>query len=390
MKKLGLTLMILLFTGMGIVNAQQPQMNNRPMQQNFRQNVIPVVKAEQAKLIGALTSGEKKELANIKEEMKTFRAQGKQISGSMKGNFNQQLWDTRRAAFDAIKVKADKLVAAHPKAAQAYREAIEKVEPQRPQGRPGMGRMQNQRPNRQFMRLSDPAFGLLMDVDQLGTNARGMRPMQGQRSMNPRQGMRGQQGMRGRQGMRGQQSGMRGQRMMNRQGRMQAGLRAWRNPEVRAKIEAYAKENIFPVLSKERTAFDANLSNKEKKQITAAREQLEARRVMMQKRLQNPNFVSGQRLNDSSRMAMRLEMQKNMLPVREIALKHYTELQTVLSQLEGQTRQWRADIRGLVNPGNQGMRPMQNKMAVNKRMHRNRGLLFLMYNPKNPQLPFIK
>ena len=323
----------------------------------------------------------------------------------MKGNFNQQLWDSRRAAFDAIKVKADKLVAAHPKAAQAYKEAVEKVVAGMQQMRQGMqqgrggmmrGNMGNMSPHGSVInRLSDPAFGLIMDTDNFGMNgmgmgpqkggrgmnSRGMRPMQGRQGMNPCQGMRGRQGMN-------RQQGMRGQNRISRAGRQSAGMMAMRNPEVRAKIEAYAKENIFPVLSKERTAFNAKLSSKEKKQIAAARKQWEARRVMMQKRMQDPNFVPGQRLNDSTRMAMRIEMQKTMLPIREIALKHYAEINSVLTQIKGQAQQWRADVRGLVNPGNQNQRPMQRKMADNHR--RNGTILFLMYDPANPRLPFMK
>lgn len=389
MKKLGFMMMVLLFTGMGMVNAQQPQAPNKPMQQYVRTEILPVVKTEQAKLIQALTAQEKQELAKIKEEMKTFRAQGKQIRESMNGNFNQQVWDTRKAALDAIKVKADKLVAAHPKAARAYKEAVDKVLTQFPRGPKGMQRGMGMRggnrgirgngmtrqPGAQRMnRLSDPAFALLMDPENIGANAKRMN------SNGMNRGMR-QGGMR-------RQQGMRGQRMGHPRGRKPAPLPALRNPEVRAKIEAYAKDNIFPVLSKERTAFDAKLSGKEKKQIAAARKQWEARRAMMQKRRQDPHFVPGQGVNDSTRLAMRLEMEKTMLPVREIALKHYTELKSVLAQIKGQSQQWRADIRGLVRPQHQGPGPMNRKMADKPR--RNGAILFLMYNPANPQLPFIK
>jgi len=104
--------------------------------------------------------------------------------------------------------------------------------------------------------------------------------------------------------------------------------------------------------------------------------------------MQDPNFVPGQGMNDSSRLSMRLEMEKTMLPVREIALRHYTELKSVLTQIKGQSQQWRADVRGLVRPQNQGPKPMNRKMANKPR--RNGAILFLMYNPANPQLPFIK
>jgi hypothetical protein len=405
MKKLGLMIMVLLFTGMGMVNAQQGQQGMRPMQQYMQTEVMPVVKAEQAKLEAALTASEQKELAKLKEEMKAYQAQGKQIRESMNGNFNQQVWDTRKAALAAIKVKADKLVAAHPQEAKAYKEAVDKILAQMPQGRMGMqqGRMGTRGGNRgmraqgavggpqtnMMNRLSDPAFALLIDANHFGMQNRRMAPQKGQRGMRQGRGMQQnrQMGMQGRQGMNRQQ-GMRGQNRMNRsQGRFSRWM-AMRNPEVRAKVEAYAKENIFPVLSKERTAFDAKLSNKEKKQIAAARKQWEARRAMIQKRMQDPNFVPGQRLNDSTRMAMRLEMQKTMLPVREIALKHYTEIKSVLTQIKGQNQQWRADIRAIVNPQNQGPRPLQRNIADK---HRQNGtILFLMYDPANPQLPFMK
>ncbi len=392
MKKLGFMIIVILFTGMGMVNAQQGQQGMRLMQQYMQTEVMPVVKAEQAKLEAVLSAAEKQDLAKLKEEMKAYQAQGKQIRESMNGNFNQQLWDTRKAALDAIKIKADKLVSAHPEAAKAYKEAVEKILAQMPQGRmgahggnQGMGTKSAAHGPRANMinRLSDPAFALLIDTNHFGMNNHRVAPKNAQRGMQRNSAM----GMRGHQGMNRPQ-GMRGQNRMNSAGRRPAGLRAMRNPQVRAKIEAYAKENIFPVLSKERTAFDAKLSNKEKKQIAAARKQWQARREMMQKRLQDPNFVPGQGMNDSTRMAIRLEMQKTMLPVREIALKHYTEIKSVLTQIKGQDQQWRADIRAIVNPQNQGPRSMQRKMANNHR--RNGTILFLMYDPANPHLPFMK
>jgi len=389
MKKLGFMIIVILFTGMGMVNAQQGQQGMRPMQQYMQTEVMPVVKAEQAKLEAVLSASEKQELAKLKEEMKAYQAQGKQIRESMNGNFNQQLWDTRKAALDVIKVKADKLVSAHPKAAKSYKEAVEKILVQMPQGRMG-ARGGNQgmstksaarRPRANMMnRLSDPAFALLIDTNHFGMNNHRVAPKNAQRGMhgmqrNPAMGMRGRQGMHG-------------QNRMNGAGRRPAGLRAMQNPQVRAKIEAYAKENIFPVLSKERIAFDAKLTNKEKKQIAAARKQWQARRMMIQKRMQDPDFVPGRGMNDSTRMAIRFEMQKTMLPIHEIALKHYTEINSVLTQIKGQGQQWRADIRAIVNPQNQGPRSMQRKMANNHR--RNGTILFLMYDPANPHLPFMK
>lgn len=370
MKKFGILIFTLLFAGLGMVNAQQPQQRNMPMQSYFQQTVLPFVEQQQAKFEQALTSAEKKSLEEIRQEMVTFHKQGVQMRQAMQGNFNQQAWDSRKAQFDAIVAKARKLADAHPKEAAAYKKAIEnemikwkEYMSAMAQGRMGaQGRghgMMGNSPQSKMEKLSDPALGLLMDGKAFNNM---MMP-------HPR-GMRGNQGMMG------------NRQMGNQGGRYQPMMRAMRNPEIKAKVKAYAEKNIFPVISKEREAFDQVLSKKEKKIIAEARQQMQAQKAKMQQMRGNMMGVK-----DSVRLAMRQQMDKTRIALRQIVLDHYGELQKQLAPVKEKMPQWRADIRNIVMPNRppqqfkpRGMAPMQPKTFMKDRAD----IMFLLFDPQHP------
>jgi len=386
-------IMVLLFAGMGVVNAQQQQKAKGPMTLYIQENVVPTVKKEQAKFIKALSDKERQQLEQMKGELKAFHIQGKEIRKSMKGHFNQELWKNHKKSLDAIKANAEKLVANHPKAAAAYEAAIQTARAQwmkdmqalrhkRMQAADGMKRMHpnvgNQHPL--FARLGDPAFGLLMDANHFHMKDMWMRgsqhhPGEMNRQCKAKSEMRGHQGMHGRQGMRGQI-------MMNRRPAM--------SPVIREKVMAYAKKNIFPVISKERMAFDTKLSNNEKRQIEKARKEIKAHADLMKEYHNKPKHASAERMNDSTRLALRIEHQKNMLPIEEIALKHYGEIQNYINKIKGQSQQWRDDIRSLVIPDNQRPPVMQRRAGAKNEFMKNKTVRFLLFDPANPQLPFMK
>jgi hypothetical protein len=238
---------------------------------------------------------------------------------------------------------------------------------------------------------------------QPGNRGRGMGMGNGPGNWSGRKGMRGQ-GMGCMQGPRGR--GQRGMGMM-RSGRG-AGYMTMQNPEVKAKMLAYAKENIFPVLNKERTAFDKNLTNSEKRAIDKARKE----RAGIQKEMQE-YFAKGVRpmrgQPDSARLALRLKMSETMIPVKQIALKHFSELESVVGKVRQGFIGWRAGMRQAVvqdlpagyGRGNgQGMGPCGKGMMGNRQgrrgFHGRTGMRaggmgmfgpvkFLMYDPANPE-----
>ena len=367
MKKLGIMILALLFAGMGMVNAQQPQQRNRQMKAYFQKTVLPFVEMQQAKFEKALSTSEKKTLEGIRQEFATFRKQGAQIRESMHRNFNRQRWAGRKEAFSTIVAKVRKLADAHPKEAEAYKKAIEtemvKWKAEMQGMRSGKGRqtgygqgMQN-RQQPIFQKLSNPALGLLMDGNQ-------MNGMMIHRAMKEN-------------------------RQMGRTCGRNHDMMAMRNPEIRARVKAYADENIFPVISKEREAFDKVLSKREKKIIAKVRQQKQARRAKMQQMRGNGRMV----MNDSVRLVMWQQMDKNRIALRQIVLDHYGELQKELAFIRTQMPQWRQNIRNIVmqNRPNQRLsqKPMGRHHPMSRQMGRklwknSREIRFLLFDPQHP------
>jgi len=367
MKKLGIMILALLFAGTGMVNAQQPQQRNKQMKSCFQKTVLPFIEQQQAKFEKALSTSEKKTLEGIRQEFTTFRKQGLQIRKNMHGNFNRQERAGRKQAFSAIVAKARKLTDVHPKEAEAYKKAIEtemtKWKAEMQGMRSGMGRQtghgqsMGNRPHPMFQKLSDPALGLLMDGNQ-------MNGMMMHRTM-------------------------KGNRHMGRTDGRNHGMMATRNPEIRAKIKTYADKNIFPVISKERKAFDKVLSKREKKIIAKARQQMQARRAKLQQMHDNGRMA----MNDSVRLAMWQQMDKSRIILRQIVLDHYGELQKKLAFIRLQMPQWKQNIRNIIIQDRPNQRlsqkPMRQCNPMNRHMSRklrdNRGeIKFLLFDPKHP------
>ncbi len=370
MKKLGIMILALLFAGMGMVKAQQPQQpqqRNRQMKAYFQKTVLPFVEQQQAKFEMVLTTSEKKTLETIRQEFANFRKQGVQIRESMHGNFNRQIWARRKQAFSDIVAKVRKLADAHPKEAEAYKKAIEteitKWKAEMQGMRLDMGRQTGRRQgisNRQqhmFQKLSDPALGLLMDRNQMN----GMMMYRA----------------------------MKGNRQIRRTGRWNHVMMAMRNPEIRAKVKIYADKNIFPVIGKEREAFNKVLSKREKRIIAEARQQMQTRRTKMQQMRGNGRMA----MNDSARLAMQQQMDESRIALRQIVLDHYSELQKKLAFIRLQMPQWRQDIRKIImqNRPNQRLsqKPMERRNPMNRQMagklRENRGeIRFLLFDPQHP------
>ncbi|GMT44973.1 MAG: hypothetical protein IEMM0006_0805 [bacterium] len=367
MKKLGIMILALLFAGTGMVKAQQSQQNSKQMKVCFQKTVLPFVKQQQAKFEKVLSTSEKKTLESIRQEFATFRKQGSQIRKNMHGNSNRQERASRKQAFSAIVAKVRKLTDAHPKEAEAYKKAIEtemaKWKAEMQGMRSGMGRQtghgqgMGNRPHPMFQKLSDPALGLLMDGNQM--NGMMMHRM------------------------------MKGNRHMGRTGGRNHGMMATRNPEIRAKVKAYAYKNIFPVISKERKAFDKVLSRREKKIIAKARQQMQTRKAKLQQMHGNAKTT----MNDSVRLAMWQQMDKSRIALRQIVLDHYGELQKKLAFIRLQMPQWKQHIRNIIrqNRPNQRLsqKPMGQHNPTNRHMSRklrdNRGeIKFLLFDPQHP------
>ncbi len=370
MKKFRLLIMMVLLMagGMGIATAQQGQQTTPPMRGYFQQTVLPFVKQQQAQLEQALTASEKAQLQKIREEVKNFRAQGAQMRKAMNGHFNQQVFDSRKAQWNAIVAKARQLVQAHPAAAEAYRRAMQtemakwKARMQALNGGKPMGRSQNMKGKNghPFMeRLADPAFGLLMETQNMGKMMMHARKKMQEKSMGRKSAGSG---------------GIHPQRPF---------MMAMRNPAVRAKIMEYREKNILPVIRAQREAFDHVLSKKERKILDAARADMKAQREKMMSMRQ-----SGNRPGDSARMVMQQQMDKDRIAVRKIMLDHYSALQKAMAPIKEKMPQWRTDIRKIVveHMVQQQMKQYGRKQGPATHLMKQKGeLMFLLMDPEHPE-----
>jgi hypothetical protein len=385
MKKLGIFIFALLFTGWGMVQAQQPQSGNALMRNDFQQKVLPFIQKQQARLIQALTPSEKATLQQLRKEMAQFKAQGAQMRKAMQGNFNQQAWNARKAQFDAILAKAHLLVDAHPNEAAAYKKAVrdelagwENRMPAMGQGRMGPAShghsMMGNTPSSRFKKLSDPAMVLLMNTKDM--NEMGRRSPRGMQRGNGMQGKR----MQGNRNMARNQ----GNKWLanHRMGQQGAIMMAMRQPAVREKIKSYREKNVLPVIRAQREAFDKVLSKKEKKVIADARDQMQN---LLSQRMQMRN--QGARPSDSSRLALQQQMDKNRMAIREIMLHHYAAFQKAIAPIKEKMPQWRSDIRKIVAESvvEQQMQRMAGKFEkAHPFLKEKSGMMFLLMDPAHP------
>lgn len=440
MKKFGMLIVMLIFAGTPFVKAQQqitapsqPMQKMAPVREYIQKNVLPVIKQERAKLIAVLTPAEKKELAGIQEKLGTFRQGYMRTGPGMRGNFNRPMMGNHRPQMFDLMTRVKKIVDAHPKAAEAYKSAIEAEKAKwmkdiaviRAKNNQGYGRGMNYNNGSHFIfdRLSNPAFALLFNgkhfpMEERSGMVRGMRPGMGYGNFQPGR-MNGPMamGMRCPYGRMGMNMEYRSQWMGRGQGhyRGYGNFRGYgrhmkyrhpgmmlkaMNPEVKKEMLAYAQKNIFPALNKERDAFDKVLKSSEKRDIENARKNITGIKAQMKKQWQEMKKGQGQRPSDSARLAMRLELEKNTLVVREIALRHYSELSATLNDLKQYLPEWKEGIRhilfqnmrknGFRHPmGRPGFGRMMHQRGGMMRFHRKRGMMtsgvhFLLYDPAHP------
>ncbi len=398
-KKTGIVFLMLLFAGMQMVNAQ-PQQRNNPQQMSFmKTTVLPFIQKQQEQFIKVLTPNEKATLNKAKNELKAFRAQGKQIRESMNGKFNQQLWDTRKAQYQKIISQVEAIVKAHPKAAKAYTMAMEKQEAIWSQNMPMRGnangmKMKKGMANRQnnmFSKLNNPAFALIMDTKNFQSHTKMMmkRP-----NMN-RQGMQrqGKKGIRknGNCNQKGMKS-MRNKKMMNKHHQIMM-MKIMKNPSIRKEVLYYVKNNVVPTVIKERNNFEKDLSSRERKELTNARKSLKTIEEKIIS-IKEKAALSGNKPAGNELLSLNIEKQKNVIIVEEIALKHYTQLTSVINKIKINIPKWKNDVRKIVMAN----MPMQQKQMVGRKGNQNFSkqmmmkknsaksmIRFLLFDPENPQ-----
>ncbi len=312
-KRVLIIIAALIFANANSIFAQQNSQQRPYMQirQYINQNVVPFIKTQKEFLTSSLTDNEKEILKEIENDLATFRKQGKQIRESMKGNYNQSMADLRKKSFDKIIARADSLLANHPDAVSAYKKAYLSEKDKWEKEMANMIPYGKQKPfitkRGIISHLENPSYTLLWN----GNTA-----------------------------------------FMNRDGKnmhrpAKTNMKSKALPiEIREKIRKYAETNIVPVIEKEQKEFEKTLSKKELKKIEEARKLIASRKENMP--FMNFDKMSKPEVNDSLRLAMQIEMQKAILPVREIALKHYSALEQHITTIKENFPKWKEEIGNIV------------------------------------------
>lgn len=126
-----------------------------------------------------------------------------------------------------------------------------------------------------------------------------------------------------------------------------------RNPKLKAEIEAYALENIVPVIAEERSDFDKLLNDSEKKTIGIARLKIQDRKTMFKNWYASNDFVPGNRAKNPNLDSMRTDMQNSMIGIREIALAHNAEIRESTNRIKSHADEWEKGITAIAENNDQ-------------------------------------
>jgi siroheme synthase (precorrin-2 oxidase/ferrochelatase) len=174
--------------------------------------------------------------------------------------------------------------------------------------------------------------------------------------------------------------------MGNRGGGMHNGMGPAQNinPELRAEIRNYAQQNIIPVITKEREAFDDNLSDTEKEQIALAQGKRKARRIMFREYYKSADFEQGSRRDDPNFDALREDMQKSMTEVRAIAAAHSEEIKKAMDNICTYSKVWESEISAIADKYQSGQQKKNGALYGHIQRMEN-PVNFLMFDLKSPE-----
>ncbi|NOX84530.1 MAG: hypothetical protein GXO86_00965 [Chlorobi bacterium] len=134
----------------------------------YEENVKPVLLEQQQKFMSVLTSEEKEQLAQIKEQWKTTHE-------TMKGKVPPaQRKDTQKAHFQAFNSQVEKIVDAHPAEKEEYIKVMSAKKEQWKKDIQAIRAKYNFDENKKmgfYNRVDDPAFILVWDPDKMYAKA---------------------------------------------------------------------------------------------------------------------------------------------------------------------------------------------------------------------------
>lgn len=381
------TLLIIALFAFIMTWAQPNQQNNREEFSKFYNEIIkPELKNAQNDFFNVLTEKEKKDLKVLSEQRDKLILNSQDRKQGNRSSVRDEMMKLRG--------KAEVIADAHPDQSEDYRDLILDKIPEweteipnrnQPQGRGN--RMKNQTGNKNQMlnQMSDPSWILLWNPNrtpQMMLNfARGGN-MNNQRGQGQQVGGRGQranenQGGRPMNGNMGQNK-----QMYANRGYSNTANSLMNNPQFRSDIQDYALENILTVVAEQRIIFDEKLSNEEKEKIELARGKIKARQEMYKSMSERDDFKPGEGRNDPNFDNLRTDMQNSMQEIRQIALDHSGEINSIQENYKLQSDKWILDIQNIMQQNNVDNANAENMFLTEFRKNTT-PILFLIFDPEN-------
>jgi hypothetical protein len=336
----------------------------------IEENIAPQLIIQQEQLTMALSKADRKSLEEIREQIQAFHAErenrrkgnqegkkgdirNKSDNGysGYKGNRGDMDDQQGRREYERQQIRTrakemhdevDKIIEKYPDAVGLYKEYIENNKERWQKGLGAISDKYNldylrssergqEKHDRMFERLSDPAWLLIWDPEQKIFR-----------------------------------------RMMSAKSGQDRGRTMDMDEDLRAAVRAYVGEQIIPVVAEERKAFDQYLSDQEKEEIMNARAAMENARRNREKTGENNGSGRGQ-------------MKGLMEGIHEIARNYQQEMDAALSSIRANESAWRRDLIQLaaefgLEPGNG--REERFFQRVSRRFTSPAG--FLLFDPDRP------
>ncbi|PLX12044.1 MAG: hypothetical protein C0598_06815 [Marinilabiliales bacterium] len=332
MKKIIIILVVLFSVGNIMAQAnergrgQRSNKNRESKNQNCVNSINSELIKQQQEFYAVLSEADREKAENLKIKLKELRASRSDSDNVM---------DTRAIRDDLYKIRkeAEQIADNYPEQSKIYAKEISSLQYDNRNYKRNSGKGRNVSKNR-MNRIQDPAWLLLWDENMAQSIS----------------------------SKRSQRNAMRVNNMRFMK-------------DIPVEAVSYAKENIFPVVSEKRKAFDKNLSDEEKKEIETARGMIMSREAMVKNWRESEDFVPGQRRNDPAFDSFREQMQKSMQSVRKIAIEHNDEIQAVFNDLKPQREKWRADMKKIMSENSRGVNKRNFKVGTEE-------MRFLLINPE--------
>ncbi len=312
--------MILFLASLGIqISAQNVDQENcrAEMKSYFENNISDFLQTEQSKYMEALTKTEKNKLTSIREEALVLRKQGRRGTGHAKHVKGQQascvnpqmkeIWESLEVITKSHPIENENYSKVFNSQSAKWKKEIEAIRIEHANQSSNQNGKVRSTGFHKLDRLSDPAFMLLWDADQLM---------------------------------------MMGREMRHRDGKGRAPNGSCMNGDRPTDRRADFHSQMIPILQKEREAFDSQLNDQERESIRQAQIDMNTIREKRSSSMDKKGNAKGERPCDDEMKALRDNMHLHMETITQIAENHKEAIAESLKTIESHKEEWKQNMKG--------------------------------------------